>query len=212
MLSVIVGFYFLLNNKSKQLEDKQNIETTQTTVVNEEITPTISVDNNISDNLQTYTDKDYGFSIEYPSSWFLEHAKDSRIDFVSRFYISPNKNYTKGYFGSAIAVTVINSKDNPSDWYKNTVDLGPFVTPKPGSVYELKNLTINGYQTLYTKQMTNSYVQNTHVVSNGKGYLLYITFRQSAAHYSVNGDLDGYDDYSQYIPIYNQIVNSIKFF
>lgn len=228
LLGVIVGFYFLLNNKIKQLENKQTTDTTSTIekTINDstetEITPsaakettdTASLSTDESNNLQTYINKDYGFSFKYPSTWSgqINKTNNGAIQRLLQFDISPNKSFFQSFLGAHISIMLINDQDSPTDWYKKNIDLGPFETSSTNEVqYESKNLTINGYKTFYVKQTTGSYTDNTYVLSDGKDYIVYMTFRESEKHYSTNGTIDQSNDYSQYLPVFSQIVNSIEF-
>jgi len=101
LLGVIIGFYFLLNNKIKQLETKQTTNTTsaieKTTDISiaTEITPTViptpkSIESTLTEydsNNYLYTNNKFGFSLVVPKTFASDKENCKKVGDSYRTYI-----------------------------------------------------------------------------------------------------------------------------
>ena len=76
---------------------------------------------------------------------------------------------------------------------------------------EDRSLTVNGYSAYYSKDVTNSYTDYYYHISNGS-ILVQFTFREISRGFSPGGaTVTSEEKYTQYLPDFESIVNSIKF-
>ena len=168
----------------------------------------------------TYTNTADKLSFQYPNSWKVASISPSDLG-GKWFSIAPEKAIDNGKLSFTVAI--INSKDAPDTWYKNTIE-NPDTAPD--YIGEAKNIIINGDDVYYVKKVSNSnvngvsyvnYIDQSYIFSN-KSSLLLASFRQDYATYITNKEmanagmtLENEWNYSNYLPDFEYFVNSIKF-
>ena len=155
---------------------------------------------------QTY--KSQGVIISYPNSWVVRGQRCGDAGGIECTNLAPRAavdEYTKKYgnnFFSISGMVVTNRDSSVREFMNYMAGFGPFA--------EDKDVTINGYPAVYVKSVVPDAYTDYYYAIEGKDKLVYFYFRSySEAH--PEGQPAQIEDYSQYLPDYQSIVNSIKF-
>ncbi len=151
-----------------------------------------------SSAMQIYQNKTYGFEFAYPNQWKTGEglggaAYEAKI--ITSPIITTQDNEQLNF-----VVTAFQATNTPQIWFRNNI--GDPETPNPGISWQTKTLVINNYPAYFAGKETGDYTDLTYIISDNKGTILVASFREKES---------GLYSYEEYLPDFEQLVNSIKF-
>ncbi|MCX6808761.1 MAG: hypothetical protein NTW50_03775 [Candidatus Berkelbacteria bacterium] len=216
--ALIVGggtYYFVHKNAVDQRNNLQN----QINSLNAEISTlqsnnassnSSSASNSISQKTTKSTLVDGKVSYTLPTGWQLKGDAPKSlgpIKSLAAVFLQPSSKpkieFSDDYVATVAVFDTANAK-SAKDWFENVAQ-GGFSQPNDVT----NNLTINGRDTYYFKQITNSYIDVRYIIFSGE-YVVYVSSRVSATHYDATTQQpDQHTDLTKYEPDIQSIANSL---
>lgn len=158
-----------------------------------------SFDFESGNNWKVYIDKKYGFEFRYNPAWEIKDngAVASIGGETLSLIVDKNRN------DIGISITRFNSSEDPKSWYKTKGFIGDTLD---------KQYYISNYPVYYVKEDNErAHLLHKYLISNQKRLILFL-FQEK--YRKVNPKTGGIEEtsFSQYLPDFEAMVNSIKFF
>lgn len=157
---------------------------------------------------KTFKSDDGVFTLSYPSTWTSGAPGDcGLLTCVAQYGFGPsNLNNV------LIDVIEVHSSLTPQEWFQKNF------APSSGDDTDVSRAPINNYDTYHDKiadyptGYTNpNYIEEHYTISHN-GYIVDIRFREISNSFLPNSEtLASHEDFSQYIPEFDSVVNSIAF-
>jgi hypothetical protein len=149
------------------------------------------------------------FSVDYPTNWVIQNHGCTDMGGADCTQLAPVaaiKYYQLKYGNDSLSLAYFSAyktDQTPQEWL-DTIGAGSFA--------EDNQISINGYPATFEKTiLPNAYTDYYYAVAD-QGTIVYFTFRSydEGQPYGTGHPIE-IDDYSQYLPAFQSIVNSIKF-
>lgn len=153
-----------------------------------------------TNNWMTYRDEKYRFEIKYDPDWKI--TNDGYVAAIGGETLSIIIN--EDIDDMHIGINRFELDKNPREWIREEGIIG---------ITSEKQLYINGYPVYYMEEDNSSvHLIKNYLVSNNNGEMVWFSFQEKYRKFNPNIGRYEETSFSQYLPEFEAMVNSIRFF
>ena len=167
---------------------------------------------------KTYTPADKVYTISYPANWVGGSCANSNSCHTDAYTFDNEFSTPGSLYGPDMIVLHTNSSQSPKAWV-DQYQYGP-IDVSNSCLYDANSNTVNGYQAYFFEQINKPYTSSCpstlgsssihddfYIVADNNQVVLFDMTVGGGSHYN-NG---GSDNTILFVPIFKEIVQSIKF-